>query len=214
MRPGAYPHRHCARRGGGLCRAGDRGEGARGQGRGSTSRRRAGRGHGAVHRPVGALPGVYGTHHIGASTDQAQEAIAAETVRIVRSYQATGRVPNVVNLATSARRPPHARREPPRSAWRAGACVQRSCGRAESTYRKRKTSFSPGPRRRWRASISTARRRRISAGRSNPRTPKRAGLAARDTVKNNPQEPGDPAPRSDRCSRESAGGRPPLLSIS
>ena len=44
-------------------------------------------------------PNVYGTHHIGASTDQAQEAIAAETVRIVRSYKDTGRVPNVVNLA-------------------------------------------------------------------------------------------------------------------
>jgi D-3-phosphoglycerate dehydrogenase len=49
--------------------------------------------------PLVALPGVYGTHHIGASTDQAQEAIAAETVRIVRSYKETGRVPNVVNLA-------------------------------------------------------------------------------------------------------------------
>jgi D-3-phosphoglycerate dehydrogenase len=46
-----------------------------------------------------ALPGVYGTHHIGASTDQAQDAIAAETVRIIRSYKETGRVPNVVNLA-------------------------------------------------------------------------------------------------------------------
>ena len=46
------------------------------------------------------LPGVYGTHHIGASTDQAQEAIAAETVRIVRTYKETGKVPNVVNLAT------------------------------------------------------------------------------------------------------------------
>ena len=45
------------------------------------------------------LPGVYGTHHIGASTDQAQEAIAAETVRIVRSFKETGHVPNVVNLA-------------------------------------------------------------------------------------------------------------------
>ena len=43
--------------------------------------------------------GVYGTHHIGASTEQAQEAIAAETVRIVRSFTETGRVPNVVNLA-------------------------------------------------------------------------------------------------------------------
>lgn len=46
-----------------------------------------------------SLPGVYGTHHIGASTDQAQEAIAAETVRIIRSYKETGRVPNVVNLS-------------------------------------------------------------------------------------------------------------------
>jgi D-3-phosphoglycerate dehydrogenase len=46
-----------------------------------------------------SLPGVYGTHHIGASTDQAQEAIAAETVRIIRSYKETGHVPNVVNLA-------------------------------------------------------------------------------------------------------------------
>ena len=44
-------------------------------------------------------PSVYGTHHIGASTDQAQEAIAAETVRIVKSFKETGQVPNVVNLA-------------------------------------------------------------------------------------------------------------------
>ena len=43
--------------------------------------------------------GLYGTHHIGASTDQAQEAIAAETVRIVQIFQETGKVPNVVNLA-------------------------------------------------------------------------------------------------------------------
>jgi len=49
--------------------------------------------------PLLQEPGVYGTHHIGASTEQAQEAIAAETVRIVRSFKETGRVPNVVNLA-------------------------------------------------------------------------------------------------------------------
>jgi D-3-phosphoglycerate dehydrogenase len=49
--------------------------------------------------PIVQLPNVYGTHHIGASTEQAQEAIAAETVRIIRSYKETGRVPNVVNLA-------------------------------------------------------------------------------------------------------------------
>jgi D-3-phosphoglycerate dehydrogenase len=45
------------------------------------------------------LPNVYGTHHIGASTDQAQEAIAAETVRIISAFKETGKVPNVVNLA-------------------------------------------------------------------------------------------------------------------
>jgi D-3-phosphoglycerate dehydrogenase / 2-oxoglutarate reductase len=50
---------------------------------------------------IAALPNVYGTHHVGASTDQAQEAIAAETVRIIASYKDTGKVPNVVNLARS-----------------------------------------------------------------------------------------------------------------
>lgn len=49
--------------------------------------------------PLSALPGVYGTHHIGASTDQAQEAIARETVRIVESFVRAGRVPNCVNIA-------------------------------------------------------------------------------------------------------------------
>jgi D-3-phosphoglycerate dehydrogenase len=48
---------------------------------------------------IASLQNVYGTHHIGASTDQAQEAIAAETVRIVATYKDTGKVPNVVNLA-------------------------------------------------------------------------------------------------------------------
>ncbi|HXG91956.1 MAG TPA: 3-phosphoglycerate dehydrogenase family protein [Blastocatellia bacterium] len=45
------------------------------------------------------LNGVIGTHHIGASTDQAQQAIADETVRIIREYKEKGRAPNVVNLA-------------------------------------------------------------------------------------------------------------------
>ncbi|MDE3168082.1 MAG: hydroxyacid dehydrogenase, partial [Acidobacteriota bacterium] len=48
---------------------------------------------------IANLPGVYGTHHIGASTEQAQEAIAAETVRIIRTFLQSGQVPNVVNLA-------------------------------------------------------------------------------------------------------------------
>src|SRR5512132_490288 len=54
---------------------------------------------GEIDEPIVQLPNVYGTHHIGASTDQAQEAIAAETVRIVKAFQDTGQVPNVVNIA-------------------------------------------------------------------------------------------------------------------
>jgi D-3-phosphoglycerate dehydrogenase len=40
---------------------------------------------------------AYCTHHIGASTDQAQEAVADETVRIVDEFQKTGTPPNAVN---------------------------------------------------------------------------------------------------------------------
>ncbi len=56
-------------------------------------------GTGKVESKLFALPGVIGSHHIGASTDQAQEATAAETVRIVRAYRETKRAPNVVNVA-------------------------------------------------------------------------------------------------------------------
>src|SRR2546426_766679 len=59
-------------------------------------------GTGTVEAGIFSLPGVIGTHHIGASTDQAQEAIAAETVRIIAEYRRTGRPPNVVNLAKKA----------------------------------------------------------------------------------------------------------------
>jgi D-3-phosphoglycerate dehydrogenase len=56
-------------------------------------------GSGRVETALFQQAGVIGTHHIGASTDQAQEAIARETVRIVVEYQKTGRVPNCVNIA-------------------------------------------------------------------------------------------------------------------
>ncbi len=42
-------------------------------------------------------PNVYCTHHIGASTEEAQEAVAAETVRIIQEFAKTGRAPNCVN---------------------------------------------------------------------------------------------------------------------
>jgi D-3-phosphoglycerate dehydrogenase len=58
---------------------------------------------GEFSNPIVQSPGVYGTHHVGASTDQAQVAIAHEVIRIVESFKATGEVPNVVNrLAKSS----------------------------------------------------------------------------------------------------------------
>jgi D-3-phosphoglycerate dehydrogenase / 2-oxoglutarate reductase len=58
---------------------------------------------GALSNAIARAPGVYGTHHVGASTDQAQVAIAHEVIRIVQTFQTTGEVPNVVNrLARSS----------------------------------------------------------------------------------------------------------------
>ena len=50
--------------------------------------------------PILDLPRLYGTHHIGASTEQAQEAIAEEAMRIIETFVKTGVVLNCVNLAT------------------------------------------------------------------------------------------------------------------
>lgn len=44
-------------------------------------------------------PHVYGTHHIGASTEQAQNAVAEETVAIIKEYKELGTVRNWVNRA-------------------------------------------------------------------------------------------------------------------
>ncbi len=45
---------------------------------------------------------VYATPHIGASTDEAQIAIANETVRILRAFLTQGEVPNVVNISATS----------------------------------------------------------------------------------------------------------------
>ncbi len=58
-------------------------------------------GTGTFADPIIDEPGVYGTHHIGASTDQAQSAISAEVTHIIDTYQAGGLVPNCVNRAVS-----------------------------------------------------------------------------------------------------------------
>ncbi len=57
------------------------------------------KGQADFHHELAKLPNVYGTHHIGASTEQAQEAIAREAVRILEAFVRTGAVPNCVNIA-------------------------------------------------------------------------------------------------------------------
>jgi D-3-phosphoglycerate dehydrogenase len=55
---------------------------------------------GEFNDPVLDLPNLYGTHHIGASTEQAQEAVAEEAIRIIETFLKTGVVLNCVNLAS------------------------------------------------------------------------------------------------------------------
>jgi D-3-phosphoglycerate dehydrogenase len=58
---------------------------------------------GTFNSPVARVPGVYGTHHVGASTEQAQVAIAHEVIHIVQEFRESGTVPNCVNrLARSS----------------------------------------------------------------------------------------------------------------
>lgn len=54
---------------------------------------------------IGALEGVIGTHHIGASTEQAQEAVAEEAVHVARVYKETGEAPNAVNVTEESQAP-------------------------------------------------------------------------------------------------------------
>ncbi|MGA9406251.1 MAG: NAD(P)-dependent oxidoreductase [Bacteroidota bacterium] len=54
---------------------------------------------GPYSHPLASMPGVYGTHHIGASTNQAQNAVAAEVVSIINDYIHQGIVRNWVNRA-------------------------------------------------------------------------------------------------------------------
>lgn len=52
---------------------------------------------GTFDSPLARHPNVYGTHHIGASTDQAQRAIAAEVVDMLDAYE-RGEIRNCVNI--------------------------------------------------------------------------------------------------------------------
>ncbi len=52
---------------------------------------------GAVTSKLQNIEGIYVTHHIGASTEQAQDAVAEETVKIIMDYKNTGNVLHCVN---------------------------------------------------------------------------------------------------------------------
>jgi len=54
-------------------------------------------GQGELQSQLAQHPNVYGTHHIGASTEQAQNAIAAEVVRMLDEFE-RGNVLHCVNL--------------------------------------------------------------------------------------------------------------------
>jgi D-3-phosphoglycerate dehydrogenase len=56
-------------------------------------------GDAAFESPIAAEANVYGTHHIGASTIEAADAVAEEALRIVDAYGRGLPIPNCVNLA-------------------------------------------------------------------------------------------------------------------
>ena len=60
-------------------------------------------GAGTVDSALARHPKVIATHHIGASTRQAQEAVAEGTVEVIEEYR-TGSVPNCVNLEQAPHR--------------------------------------------------------------------------------------------------------------
>ncbi|MFQ5571463.1 MAG: NAD(P)-dependent oxidoreductase [Rhodothermales bacterium] len=54
---------------------------------------------GAFEHPLAQHRQVYITHHIGASTQQAQDATAAEAVRVITTYEESGHASNCINMA-------------------------------------------------------------------------------------------------------------------
>ncbi len=54
---------------------------------------------GEIKSPLQELKNVYVTHHIGASTEQAQNAVAAETVKIIKDFISSGVIAHWVNRA-------------------------------------------------------------------------------------------------------------------
>ncbi|MFO0828109.1 MAG: NAD(P)-dependent oxidoreductase [Phycisphaerales bacterium] len=58
-------------------------------------------GVGSFNNPLAHNRSVYGTHHVGASTEQAHRATSAEAARIVLAFVDGGTIPNCVNRAAA-----------------------------------------------------------------------------------------------------------------
>ena len=50
-----------------------------------------------IKSPLQSIPNIYITHHIGASTEQAQNAVASETIRIIKDFVSSGIIAHWVN---------------------------------------------------------------------------------------------------------------------
>ena len=57
---------------------------------------------GAFFPPILKQECTYGTHHVGAATQQSQHSISSEVLRIITSYVSNGIVPNCVNRAETS----------------------------------------------------------------------------------------------------------------
>ena len=128
-------------------------------------------GTGAFANPIVQAPGVYGTHHVGASTDQAQVAIAHEVIRIVQTFRDHRRGAQRGEPARAELGDARAVHPPPEPARRAGARVRRAGRRRDQRGRGREHHLS---RRAGHAGADSPRRRARRAPRSSgsgPATP-------------------------------------------
>ncbi len=121
-------------------------------------------GTGQFNDPIVLLPGVYGTHHIGASTAQAQDAIAAEAVRVIRTYaqyrqRAKRREPGEVDA-----RDAQAGRTSPRSTGCARACLRAPAQRQPQRAGDGERDLRGGRRRRGAHQPRREPSRRAAAG--------------------------------------------------
>jgi D-3-phosphoglycerate dehydrogenase len=51
------------------------------------------------NKDIYSNPNIYGTHHIGASTAQAEDAVGSEVLRLINIFTTSGKVENCINLA-------------------------------------------------------------------------------------------------------------------